>query len=168
MAQRRTDLAVEAHQLWREGARAGASLTGVRAEEGVRSARVLLLGYTALVVALCALASRSLIGLFTTDQEAIFCGVLLLSRECWTFPVANLRHLQEARLRGRKKMTLYLASSTAALASNILACLALVPRVGFPGFYLATYISTPLGLLFSTALVRLSNRESIDTGARAA
>lgn len=139
-----------------------------RAEEGVRSARVLLLGYTALVVALCALASRSLIGLFTTDQEAIFCGVLLLSRECWTFPVANLRHLQEARLRGRKKMTLYLASSTAALASNILACLALVPRVGFPGFYLATYISTPLGLLFSTALVRLSNRESIDTGARAA
>ena len=111
-----------------------------RAEEGVRSARVLLLGYTALVVAL----------------------------ECWTFPVANLRHLQEARLRGRKKMTLYLASSTAALASNILACLALVPRVGFPGFYLATYISTPLGLLFSTALVRLSNRESIDTGARAA
>lgn len=139
-----------------------------RAEEGVRSARVLLLGYTALVVALCALASRSLIGLFTTDQEAIFCGVLLLSRECWTFPVANLRHLQEARLRGRKKMTLYLASSTAALASNILACLALAPRVGFPGFYLATYISTPLGLLFSTALVRLSNRESIDTGARAA
>ena len=139
-----------------------------RAEEGVRSARVLLLGYTALVVALCALASRSLIGLFTTDQEAIFCGALLLSRECWTFPVANLRHLQEARLRGRKKMTLYLASSTAALASNILACLALVPRVGFPGFYLATYISTPLGLLFSTALVRLSNRESIDTGARAA
>ncbi len=36
MVQRRTDLAVEAHQLWREGARAGASLTGVRAEEGVR------------------------------------------------------------------------------------------------------------------------------------
>ncbi len=35
MAQRRTDLAVEAHQLWREGA-AGAALTGVRAEEGVR------------------------------------------------------------------------------------------------------------------------------------
>ena len=139
-----------------------------RAEEGVRSARVLLLGYTALVVALCALASRSLIGLFTTDQEAMCCGALLLSRACWTFPVANLRHLQEARLRGRKKMTLYLASSTAALASNILACLALVPRVGFPGFYLATYISTPLGLLFSTALVRLSNREPIDTGARAA
>ena len=36
MAQRRTDLAVEAHQLWREGAQAGAALTGVRAEEGVR------------------------------------------------------------------------------------------------------------------------------------
>lgn len=130
-----------------------------RAEEGVRSARVLLLGYTALVVALCALASRSLIGLFTTNQEAIACGALLLSRECWTFPIGNLRHLQEARLRGRKKMALYLASSTAALATNILACLALVPRMGFSGFCLAPYISTPLGLLLSTALVRISKRE---------
>ncbi len=36
MAQRRTDLAVEAHQLWQEGAREGAALTGVRAEEGSR------------------------------------------------------------------------------------------------------------------------------------
>ena len=34
MAQRRTDLAVEAHQLWREGARDASSLSGVRAEEG--------------------------------------------------------------------------------------------------------------------------------------
>ena len=120
---------------------------------------MLLLGYTALVVALCALASRSLIGLFTTNQEAIACGALLLSRECWTFPIGNLRHLQEARLRGRKKMALYLASSTAALATNILACLALVPRMGFSGFCLAPYISTPLGLLLSTALVRISKRE---------
>ncbi len=36
MTQRRTDLAVEAHQLWREGARNAAALTGVRAEEGSR------------------------------------------------------------------------------------------------------------------------------------
>lgn len=36
MTQRRTDLAVEAHQLWREGARDAAALTGVRAEEGSR------------------------------------------------------------------------------------------------------------------------------------
>lgn len=33
MAQRRTDLAVEAHQLWREGAQDAASLPGVRSEE---------------------------------------------------------------------------------------------------------------------------------------
>lgn len=33
MAQRRTDLAVEAHQLWREGAEDASSLPGVRAEE---------------------------------------------------------------------------------------------------------------------------------------
>ena len=36
MTHRRTDLAVEAHQLWREGARDAAALTGVRAEEGSR------------------------------------------------------------------------------------------------------------------------------------
>lgn len=36
MTQRRTDLAVEAHQLWREGARDASALTGVRAEEGSR------------------------------------------------------------------------------------------------------------------------------------
>ena len=36
MAQRRTDLAVEAHQLWREGAGEGPSLPGVRAEERER------------------------------------------------------------------------------------------------------------------------------------
>ncbi|MBD5134083.1 MAG: GPR endopeptidase [Clostridiales bacterium] len=36
MTQRRTDLAVEAHQLWREGARDAAALAGVRAEEGAR------------------------------------------------------------------------------------------------------------------------------------
>ena len=33
MTQRRTDLAVEAHQLWREGAEDAAALSGVRAEE---------------------------------------------------------------------------------------------------------------------------------------
>ena len=36
MAQRRTDLAVEAHQLWREGAGDAASLPGVRAQEEER------------------------------------------------------------------------------------------------------------------------------------
>ena len=36
MAQRRTDLAVEAHQLWREGAEDASSLPGVRAEEEER------------------------------------------------------------------------------------------------------------------------------------
>ncbi len=34
MAQRRTDLAVEAHQLWQEGAQDASALDGVRAEEG--------------------------------------------------------------------------------------------------------------------------------------
>lgn len=134
-----------------------------RAEEGVRSARALLLGYTALVTALCALGSRMLLGMFTTDQEAIACGAMLLSRECWTYPLVNLRHLQEARLRGQKRMSLYLASSMAAIFSNILATLALVPRAGFPGFYLAIYISGPFGLLLSTALVHVARRHPRDS-----
>ncbi len=36
MAQRRTDLAVEAHELWREGAGETTKLSGVRAEDGQR------------------------------------------------------------------------------------------------------------------------------------
>lgn len=36
MAQRRTDLALEAHQLWQENASDASRLTGVRAEEGTR------------------------------------------------------------------------------------------------------------------------------------
>ena len=35
-AQRRTDLAVEAHQLWKEGAGETTKLAGVRAEDGER------------------------------------------------------------------------------------------------------------------------------------
>ena len=44
MAQRRTDLAVEAHQLWEEGAGETTQLSGVRAEEGTRE------GFAATVV----------------------------------------------------------------------------------------------------------------------
>lgn len=124
-----------------------------RAEEGVREARRLLLLYTALVVTVCALASRPLLSLFTTDTQAIQCGALLLSRECWSYPLVNLRHLQEARLRGRQRMSLYLASNMLAIAANLLGCLLLVPRLGFAGFYTAPYLAAPFGLLLSTGMV---------------
>lgn len=125
-----------------------------RAEEGVREARRILLCYTALVTAVCALGSRFLLGLFTRDQEAILYGALLLSRECWSYPLTNLRHLQEARLRGEQRMGRYLTSNMAVIAMNMAGCLLLVPRLGFPGFYWTVYLSAPLGLVLSAALAR--------------
>lgn len=129
-----------------------------RARAGVREAGKLLLAYTALVVAVCALGSRALLRMFTADGEAIRLGALLLSRECWSYPFVNLRHLQEARLRGRQKMSLYLASNMLSIAIGMLGCLALVPRVGFTGFYLTSYIAGPLGLGVATALARRAER----------
>ena len=129
-----------------------------RARAGVREAGKLLLAYTALVVAVCALGSRALLRMFTADGEAIRLGALLLSRECWSYPFVNLRHLQEARLRGRQKMSLYLASNMLSIAIGMLGCLALVPRVGFAGFYLTSYIAGPLGLGVATALARRAER----------
>ena len=102
-----------------------------------------MLCYTALVVAVCALGSRLLLGLFTRDQEAILYGALLLSRECWSYPLTNLRHLQEARLRGEQRMGRYLTSNMAVIAMNMAGCLLLVPRLGFPGFYWADCVARP-------------------------
>ena len=131
-----------------------------RAEEGVREARRILLCYTALVVAVCALGSRLLLGLFTRDQEAIRYGALLLSRECWSYPLTNLRHLQEARLRGRQQMGRFLTSNMMLIAMSMAGCLLLVPRMGFPGFYWAVYLSAPLGLALSTILARWNRQSS--------
>ena len=125
-----------------------------REAEGIREARRILLAYTALVVAVCALGSRLLLGMFTRDRQAVALGALLLSRECWSYPLANLRHLQEARLRGQQQMGRYLASNVLQIAMSMTGCLLLVPRLGFDGFYLATYIAAPLGLVLATALLR--------------
>ena len=56
MAQRRTDLAVEAHQLWREGAGEAASLPGVRSEERERE------GYAVTAVTISDKASGEALG----------------------------------------------------------------------------------------------------------
>ena len=131
-----------------------------RETEGIREARRILLAYTALVTAVCALGSRALLGLFTRDEGAILCGALLLSRECWSYPFANLRHLQEARLRGRQQMGRYLASSLAQIAVSMSACLALVPRLGFDGFYLASYLAAPFGLALASLLAYHQREEA--------
>lgn len=44
-------------------------------------------------------------------------------------------------------MGLYLASSLGQIALNLLACVILVPRIGFAGFWMSSWISAPIGML---------------------
>ena len=99
-----------------------------------------------------------MLGLFTEDAGAVAFGALMLSRDALAYPFTCLRHMQEARLRGAQKMGFYLISNLGVVALNLAACVILVPRVGFDGFYLSSYISAPLGLLTAAALVRLSQK----------
>lgn len=129
-----------------------------RVTESLREARRLVLLYAALVVGGCVLFARPMLGLFTEDAGAVAFGALMLSRDALAYPFTCLRHMQEARLRGAQKMGLYLISNLGVVALNLAACVVLVPRVGFSGFYLSSYISAPLGLLTAAALVRLSQK----------
>ena len=66
------------------------------------------------------------------------------------------KHLFEARLRGAQKMGLYLASNLGQIALNLLACVILVPRIGFAGFWMSSWISAPIGMLLAAVLANLS------------
>ena len=46
------------------------------------------------------------------------------------------------------------------IAMSMAGCLLLVPRMGFPGFYWAVYLSAPLGLALSTILARWNRQSS--------
>ena len=61
-----------------------------------------------------------------------------------------------ALVRGAQKMGLYLASSLGQIALNLLACVILVPRIGFAGFWMSSWISAPIGMLLAAALANLS------------
>ena len=54
----------------------------------------------------------------------------------------------------------FLTSNMMLIAMSMAGCLLLVPRMGFPGFYWAVYLSAPLGLALSTILARWNRQSS--------
>ena len=125
-----------------------------RVQEGLRQTRRMMLGYNVLVLAVCILLARPLLGLFTRDAGALAYGALMLSREALSYPFTSMRHAEEAQLRGRQQMGLYLFSNLSQVAASLGFSLLLVPRIGFDGFYAASWISAPLGLALAVFLAR--------------
>ena len=97
-----------------------------------------------------------LLRLFTTDPAAASYGCTMLAFESVTCLFVAQKHLFEARLRGAQKMGLYLASNLGQIALNLLACVILVPRIGFAGFWMSSWISAPIGMLLAAVLANLS------------
>ena len=133
-----------------------AALQPGRVKEGLREGRRILLVYSLGVVAVCIGLREPLLRLFTTDPAAASYGCTMLAFESVTYLFVAQKHLFEARLRGAQKMGLYLASSLGQIALNLLACVILVPRIGFAGFWMSSWISAPIGMLLAAALANLS------------
>ena len=127
-----------------------------RVRSSIRETRNLILVYMSIIVISCLLLNRQLLSLFTDDADVIQCGAVLLAFESWTYLLTAMKHLQEARLRGQMKMGLYLISSLLPIGINIACCLILVPRFGYSGFYLSTFVSAPFSLLLAMLLVKFS------------
>lgn len=133
-----------------------AALQPGRVKEGLREGRRILLVYSLGVVAVCIGLRGPLLRLFTTDPAAASYGCTMLAFESVTYLFVAQKHLFEARLRGAQKMGLYLASSLGQIALNLLAYVILVPRIGFAGFWMSSWISAPIGMLLAAALANLS------------
>ena len=133
-----------------------------RVREGARQTRSILLAYALLVTAGCVLFAGPLLRLFTADGGAIRYGALLLSRQALVFAFTAMRHLQEASLRGRQRMGLYLASNIGSTLIDLTACVLLVPWLGYDGFYLAAFVSAPAGLALAYGLARLGAARAAD------
>lgn len=131
-----------------------------RVQTGVRQARGIMLLYALAVTAGCVLFARPMLRLFTTDGNAIAYGALLLSRQAIVYAFTAMKHFQEASLRGRQQMGLYLASNLGGTAIDLLACGLLVPLCGYSGFYLASFVSAPAGFLLAAVLVRAGARQA--------
>ena len=131
-----------------------------RVQTGVRQARGIMLLYALAVTAGCVLFARPMLRLFTTDGNAIAYGALLLSRQAIVYAFTAMKHFQEASLRGRQQMGLYLASNLGGTAIDLLACILLVPLWGYSGFYLASFVSAPAGFLLAAGLARAGARQA--------
>ena len=89
---------------------------------------------------------------------------IIISRKkvFFTNPTENtLLHgpVRPARLRGAQKMGLYLASNLGQIGLNLAVCVLLVPRIGFSGFWLSTWISAPAGLALAALLARIGAKQ---------
>lgn len=133
-----------------------AALQPGRVKEGLREGRRILLVYSLGVMAVCIGLRGPLLRLFTTDPAAASYGCTMLAFESVTYLFVAQKHLFEARLRGAQKMGLYLASNLGQIALNLLACVILVPRIGFAGFWMSSWISAPIGMLLAAVLANLS------------
>ena len=56
-------------------------------------------------------------------------------------------------------MGLYLISNLGQIGLNLAACVLLVPRIGFSGFWLSSWISAPAGLLLAAGLAKIGVEE---------
>ena len=131
-----------------------------RVRDGVRQARGMMLIYGLTMSAGCILLARPLMQLFTADASAIAYGALLLSRQSIVYTFTGMRHIQEAGLRGRQQMGLYLVSNLGSTAADLLACVALVPLLGYSGFYFASFFSAPFGFLLATLCLWIGSRRA--------
>lgn len=88
--------------------------------------------------------------------------IIFRKKVFFTNPTENtLLHgpVRPARLRGAQKMGLYLASNLGQIGLNLGACVLLVPRIGFSGFWLSTWISAPAGLALAALLARIGAKQ---------
>lgn len=129
-----------------------------RVRSGIRQAYGLVMGYTAAAVFLCMAFPDFWLGFFTTDAEVIRCGAVMLVHLPPTYFFTALRHIQEAKLRGRQKMGLYLFSSLAMTLMSVACTLILVPRYGYAGFYLGAYITAPCSMALAALLAWRAER----------
>lgn len=125
-----------------------------RVAQGLREGRRILLGYSLLMAAASIGLARPMLRLFTTDLTAIQFGARLLRWQGPTWVLTAQRHLLEGRLRGRQQMARYLVSNIGQLLLEIGLLFVLVPRIGFDGFWLSTWICAPAGLLLAWGLSR--------------
>lgn len=130
-----------------------------RVHTGLREGRRILFFYSLLVAALCIGLNGPLLRLFTTDAAAAAYGSTMLAFEGISYVFTAQKHLCEARLRGAQKMGLYLASNLGQIGLNLAACVLLVPRIGFSGFWLSTWISAPAGLALAALLARIGAKQ---------
>ena len=131
-----------------------------RVRDGVKQARGMMLVYALTVSAGCILLARPLMRIFTSDASAIAYGALLLSRQSIVYTFTAMKHLQEASLRGRQQMGLYLASNIGGTAADLLTCAILVPLLGYSGFYFASFFSAPFSFLLATLFLRIGSRRA--------